>query len=209
MITVVDYGASNLSSISNMLRKIGVAAEITADPDVVRRASKLLLPGVGSFDAGMEGLQRIGLGEAMRERVLGEGVPILGVCLGAQLFTRRSDEGTEPGLGWLDAETVRFDRAQMELSDGRPLPVPHMGWSEIQVEAPSRLLTDLPDESRFYFCHSFHLAPGTSAAVQATVRYGYPFAAVLEQENIVAAQFHPEKSHRYGMAVLRNFAERY
>lgn len=208
MITVVDYGASNLSSISNMLRKIDVAAEVTADPDVVRRASKLLLPGVGAFDAGMAGLQARGLDEAMAERVR-DGVPVLGVCLGAQLFTRRSDEGGARGLGWLGAETVAFDRASMALSEGRALPVPHMGWSELALGEPSRLLQALPDEARFYFCHSYHLAPDLPGMARATVSYGYPFAAVLEHENVVAAQFHPEKSHRYGMAVLRNFSDRY
>lgn len=205
MITIVDFGVGNLESIRNMLAKVGVVAEITARPDVVRRAEKLILPGVGAFDHGIESLRERGLEEALQERVRHDGVPVLGICLGAQLLTEGSDEGCEPGLGWIPGRTVRFDRGRLADTDR----VPHMGWADLAVVRESRLLQDLPEAPRFYFVHSYHLRPVDDAAVVGMATHGYPFAAVIERDNILGVQFHPEKSHRYGMQLLRNFAERY
>jgi glutamine amidotransferase len=204
VITIVDYGVGNLMSIQNMLGKLGVGSRISAEPRELRTANKIILPGVGAFAHGMERLRAMGFEEPLGERVMNDGVPILGICLGMQLFSRRSDEGDVPGLGWLDADAVSFDRSRLQQHHR----VPHMGWSEIDVTRPSRLFDEAP-ERRFYFVHSYHVACHDQSDVLAWSTHGYPFVAAVERNNIVGVQFHPEKSHRYGMALLRNFAERY
>lgn len=205
MIAIIDYGVGNLASIHNMLRKIGVASVITAEPEEIERADKLILPGVGSFDYGMRSLEERGLAPLLRDRVVGHGVPVLGICLGVQLFTRGSDEGQVPGLGWIAGETVRFDRERLSPAHR----IPNMGWANVEVARESRLLHGLPAESRFYFVHSYHLQCEEPGDVIARAVHGYPFAAAVERDNVLGVQFHPEKSHRFGMALLRNFAERY
>lgn len=204
MITIVDYGTSNLGSMSNMLRKIGVVSRIASTPEHLEDATKIIIPGVGSFDAGMKKLMESGMIPLLNRKVLEEKVPILGVCLGMHLMTRSSEEGELPGLGWLGARTVRFDqRAEPDLR------VPHMGWNEVHPAKPSPVLADMPEEARFYFAHSYFVKPENQGDVLLTARYGTSnFAAAVARDNIVAGQFHPEKSHRYGMWLLRNFAER-
>ncbi len=203
MIVVVDYGMGNLGSILNMLHKVGVPGVISAEPSEIARADKLILPGVGAFDRGMQNLAERNLIPLLNDLVLEQRKPILGLCLGMQLFTRRSEEGQLPGLGWLDAETVRFRFA------GPPpvLKVPHMGWNTLQPCANHPLFRDLGDEPRFYFVHSFYVVCGNQEEVLAQTRYGGDFASVVGKQNILGVQFHPEKSHRFGMALLRNFAE--
>lgn len=201
MITVVDYGMGNLGSIANMLKKLGAGACVTQDPEMVARAEKLILPGVGSFDRGMKNLEAFGLIPALHQRVLHDKVPILGLCLGMQLFSQRSEEGAGPGLGWIDADTVRFCFDGM----GRALKVPHMGWNIVRFTQPSPLATDMADDSRFYFVHSFHVVCRNPANVLMTTEHGYLFASGIVQENIIGMQFHPEKSHRFGMQLFRNF----
>jgi glutamine amidotransferase len=200
VITIVDSGIANVRSVQNMFRKAGVAARITQDPADVRGAEKLVLPGVGSFDAAMRALRQHGLDVALTETVQQKRTPILGICLGMQLFARRSEEGVEPGLGWVDADVVRFKFPNGERK------VPHMGWNELTVARPSRLLDQLPAESRFYFVHSFHITSASPQLVAATTTYGYDFVAAVEQDNVMGVQFHPEKSHRFGMALLQRFA---
>jgi glutamine amidotransferase len=204
MITIVDYGVGNLMSIQNMLGKLGFPSRTSSDPGEVTTADKIILPGVGAFAHGMDRLRTMGFEEPLRERVIDDGVPILGICLGMQLFSRRSDEGNVAGLGWLDAEAVSFDKSRLQPHHR----VPHMGWSEIDVTRPSRLFDEAP-ERRFYFVHSYHVDCNDDSDVVAWSTHGYPFAAAVERNNIVGVQFHPEKSHRYGMTLLRNFAERY
>lgn len=205
MIAIVDYGVGNLVAIRNMLRKGGAEATIVTDPAVVQSAEKLILPGVGAFDYAVERLRDKGLLDVIRSRVVNDHIPVLGICLGMQLFTQRSDEGHEPGLGLILGNTVSFDRQQLGL-DCR---IPHMGWAEIQTCRRSRLLDDMPNEPRFYFVHSYHLSGTHPADVVATATHGYAFPAIIEHKNIVGVQFHPEKSHQYGMQLLKNFAERY
>jgi imidazole glycerol-phosphate synthase subunit HisH len=201
VIVIVDYGLGNLASILNMLRKIGAQARISSDPGVIDSATKLLLPGVGSFDSGMAALEERGLVPVLSRKVLDAGTPLLGLCLGMQLLTRGSEEGRRPGLGWIDATTVRF-----RFPEGGPrLPVPHMGWNGIRVTRESPLLAALPDPARFYFVHSYHVVCGSEDQVLATTSYGYDFPSVIGRGRLVGTQFHPEKSHKFGMALLRSF----
>ena len=202
MITIIDYGVGNLSSIKNMLKRIGVAAQITNDVTAIAAAEKLILPGVGHFNYGMEQLHKSGLVGLLNEKVLEKKVPILGICLGVQLLTQSSEEGTAAGLGWIAGKTIAFDKTQLQSNQK----IPHMGWSEVSNYQQSKLFTNMPDEPRFYFVHSYHLALENSADVLVTANYGYQFVAGIEHENILGVQFHPEKSHKFGMKLLENFA---
>jgi glutamine amidotransferase len=200
MLAIINYGLGNLTSIRNMCKRIGVEAEITGDPGVIGGAGSLILPGVGHFKKGMENLHASGLRQLLNRLVLEERKPILGICLGAQLMTAHSAEGDTEGLGWVDADTIRF---REESLNG--LKVPHMGWREITITADSPLWTGLPQEPRFYFVHSYHFQFRRPAEVTATAQYGYGFACAFQKGNIFGTQFHPEKSHRFGMKVLENF----
>lgn len=203
MIIIIDYGMGNIGSILNMLKKIGAAARISSDPDEIRAAEKLILPGVGAFDTGMRQLNECGLIDLLNEKVLAKKTPVLGVCLGMHLLVQKSEEGILPGLGWIDGETVRFhfDRSQSELK------IPHMGWNDITIQRSDPLLNDLEEEARFYFVHSYHLQCHDSDDVTAVTHHGYEFPSVVRRGNIMGTQFHPEKSHRFGMQLYRNFVE--
>lgn len=202
MITVVDYGLGNLGSILNMLRKLGLKCHLTGDPAEVAVAEKLILPGVGAFDNGVENLQRLGLTGVLNTRVLRDRVPVLGICLGAQLMTRRSEEGRLPGLGWIAADTVRFHPRETAPA----LKIPHMGWTDLTVPRESPLLTRTT-EQRFYFVHSYHFVCDRPQDIMAMARYGYEFTAAFSCDNVLGVQFHPEKSHRFGMNLFKRFAE--
>jgi glutamine amidotransferase len=203
MIAIVDYGMGNLGSVRSMFRKIGADSVITRDADEVARAEKIVLPGVGGFALGMKQLEETGLVPLLKRRVLEEKVPLLGICLGLQLLTEGSEEGGGPGLGLLRARTVRF---RFEEAEQQRLKVPHMGWQRL-IRRGNGGWPSLTQDARFYFVHSYHVACAHEEDVLATVRYGYEFAAAVARENIVATQFHPEKSHRFGMALLRDFVE--
>ncbi|KQZ38766.1 imidazole glycerol phosphate synthase subunit HisH [Massilia sp. NEAU-DD11] len=202
MISVIDYGVCNLGSMLNMLRKVGAEAELVSTVAALERAGKLVLPGVGAFDNGIGALRERGLADALRKRVLQDKVPLLGVCLGMQMLGRRSEEGGMEGLGLIDAEVRRFQFAP----DSRNK-VPHMGWNLLAQRRDGPLLRELGARSRFYFCHSYHLVCADPGDVLATADYGGEFVAVLQHDNVYGVQFHPEKSHRFGMALLHNFAE--
>lgn len=202
MITIVDYDAGNIKSIVNMLRALGVASRISGEPGEIATAERLILPGVGHFDHGMGELCKRGLVAALERRVREDGIPILGICLGAQLLTRSSEEGTQPGLGWINGRTVRFDRARMDTS----LRVPHMGWADTRALRANPLLDGAADGARFYFVHSYHIICDDPGQAILGARYGYDFTCGVQRANILGVQFHPEKSHRFGMQVLRNFA---
>ncbi|HEX5872964.1 MAG TPA: imidazole glycerol phosphate synthase subunit HisH [Longimicrobium sp.] len=201
MIAIVDYGMGNLGSIQNMFRKVGAQAVVTADPAVIDRAEKLVLPGVGAFDHGMRNLAERGLVEVLNRKAMQERVPVLGVCLGMQLLTEHSEEGTLPGLGWIPGRTVRFDR-----SAHPGLHVMHMGWNTLDWRADHPLLAELPPNPRFYFVHAYHVICRHDYHLLAHTTYGYPFASAIADGNVVGMQFHPEKSHRFGMAVFHAFA---
>jgi len=201
MLVVVDYGVGNLGSVANMLRKIGAKAEVSSDPVRIEAATSILLPGVGRFDHAMQCLNDSGLVEPLRRKALEEKVPILGICLGAQMLGRSSEEGKLPGLGWLDMEAKRFPAES-------GLRVPHMGWRVLGPCRPSPLFEADTEERRYYFAHSYYMAPDRDEDIIAKLDYGLEFAACVGYRNIYGAQFHPEKSHRFGAAFLKNFVER-
>lgn len=201
MISVVDYGVANLGSMLNMLRKVGVEAERANTPEQLLAAEKIVLPGIGAFDQGMSALAERGLVEPLKSKALVEGTPILGVCLGMQMLGSESEEGAMEGLALVAATCRRF-----RPPAGSALKVPHMGWSRVTPRRDSPLLSGLDDQSRFYFVHSYHLCCEDPNDVLAVSSYGDEFVSVINRRNIFGVQFHPEKSHRFGMTVLRNFA---
>lgn len=200
MITIIDYGMGNLGSIQNMLKRIGADSEISGDKDRIAMAAKILLPGVGAFDAAIERIDKTGFREILNKKVLEERIPVLGICLGMQLLTESSEEGTLPGLGWLSAKTIKFKFADTSLK------VPHMGWNLVFQVNESPLIAELPEEPRFYFVHSYYVECNNREDVLATTNYGGHFPSIVQHNNIYGAQFHPEKSHKYGMKLLQNFA---
>lgn len=200
-ITIVDYGMGNIGSLINMFRRIGVQCEVASDIRSIERSSKILLPGVGAFGPAMSRIVALGLHEVLRAKALYEQIPFMGICLGMQLMTRSSEES--PGVKGLDlipADTLRFP------SDSE-IKVPHMGWNEVKVLKPTPLTTLLPPDPRFYFVHSYFVRADNPGDVMLRCHYGQEFDAGLNRGNIYGAQFHPEKSHRFGMLLLRNFAE--
>ena len=202
MIIVIDYDMGNVGSVLNMLKKTGAEARLSRGPEDILEADKLILPGVGAFDEGMNNLARLGYLPVLTHCVLEEKRPILGICLGMQLFMRRSEEGALPGLGWIEGDNVRFRFD----SDNARLTIPHMGWNEVSPHPGSWFFEATGQEERFYFVHSYHALCDDPANVLATTRYGYDFTSAVIKENIVGTQFHPEKSHRFGMAFLSRFA---
>ena len=200
MITILDYGMGNLGSIVNMFKRIGEAVMVSGDAEQIAGAEKLLLPGVGAFDAAMQRINAMdGIREVLDRKVLIEQTPLLGICLGMQLLTHSSEEGKLPGLGYIPGQTVRFPASAS-------LKVPHMGWNLIQQVHPSPLIENLPEDPRFYFVHSYYVQVEEKAHCIATAHYGRDFDAVIQRDNVFGAQFHPEKSHKFGMKLLENFA---
>ena len=200
MITVVDYGMGNLGSVGNMLKRLGAPAVITGDSSEVSKATKILLPGVGAFDNAMQRINDSGLRAVLDRKALEEKVPVLGICLGMQLLTRSSEEGVLPGLGWIPADTRRFPATP-------GLKVPHMGWNITVPQRESPLLRGFEGEMRFYFVHSYRVDVDEPADSLLKTTYGVTFDAAVNRGNIYGAQFHPEKSHRFGLRLLKNFAE--
>lgn len=201
MIFIIDYGAGNLGSIANMLRKLGQSAIITSKPEEIQKAEKLILPGVGRFDYGMSKLKESGLIGALNQKVLEDKTPILGICLGAQLMTKKSEEGKISGLGWFDAEVKKFSFPK-EQSDLR---IPHMGWNYVMIENETALSKGLPAGSKYYFVHSYYLKANNPEDIFMVTHYGNDFVSALNRDNIYAVQFHPEKSHKYGLKIFQNF----
>jgi glutamine amidotransferase len=199
MIVIIDYGMGNLRSVQKAFEAVGHEAEITADPDRIRAASRVVLPGVGAFADAMAELRRTGMDQAFREAVR-SGKPCLGVCLGLQLLLTTSEEdGEHRGLDLIPGKVVRF-----EPQPG--LKIPHMGWNALAVRRPIPLLEGIGEEPSVYFVHSYHAVPDDPADVAATADYPGPFTAVVNRGNLTACQFHPEKSQRTGLAMYANFA---
>ncbi len=201
MIVVVDYGMGNLGSIAKALEYVGGEVLVTNDPARVAQADKLVLPGMGAFQDGMKHLEERGLVPLLTDLVLNQKKPFLGICLGMQLLAKRGFEwGEYPGLGWIDAEVVRF-----EVDKIKGLSVPHVGWNDLTLTRSTPLFAGLENGADVYFVHSYHLACREPKLVTATFEYGDTFTAALMQENIFATQFHPEKSQRDGLTMLKNF----
>ena len=204
MFVIVNYGVGNLTSIQNMLKKSGIQAVISGSADEIASASKILLPGVGHFDNCMQKLNESGLRHLIENRAMIEKIPVLGICVGLQMFMEDSEEGSEKGLAWIKGNTIRFKPDLMEKEEK----IPNMGWLDTKKIKESAILKELED-ARFYFTHSFHVAPTNNEVKLVTAHYGYDFTAAIEHENLIGVQFHPEKSHRFGMQLLKNFALNY
>lgn len=200
MITIIDYGLGNLVSVKNMLKKLGVESVITDNISEISKAQKMILPGVGAFDNGMNLIKQKGLLDILNKKVLEEKTPILGICLGMQLLTKGSEEGVEKGLGWIDAQTIKFS------FNSNALKVPHMGWDYIKVKRQNPLI-DTNAKHRFYFVHSYYVKCNNPADVVANCDYGTEFTCMVNHDNIYGAQFHPEKSLKFGMELLNNFSK--
>jgi imidazole glycerol-phosphate synthase subunit HisH len=205
MIVILDYGMGNLGSHINMMRKVGYSNVIVSSKiSDLEKAKKIIIPGVGAFDTGMNNLNQLGLVEILNYKVLEEKIPVLGICLGMHLFAKESEEGNIKGLGWVDSKVVRFNFIDLD----RPLKIPHMGWNTISLQKVSYLFRGMEDvENRFYFVHSFHMVLDSNSYTIATTNYGYDFPAVIQKNNILGTQFHPEKSHNFGIKLYKNFIE--
>ena len=203
MLAIVDYGRGNLRSVQNGFRQIGVAAQVSGDPETIAKAAGVVFPGVGAFRDCMQNLAARGLDEALRQ-VIRDGKPVLAICVGMQTLLSESEEfGTTPGLDIVAGQVRRFPQP---AAGSKPLKVPHMGWNQLRLHRPCPLLDGLPEHVYTYFVHSYYAIPAEPAMVVASTDYGVEFASVLWRDNLYATQFHPEKSQTWGLRILRNFA---
>ena len=201
MIAIIDYGMGNLGSVKRKLDRIGAESVITFKPEVIRNSEKMILPGVGHFGNAINELKVRGLWDILNKEVLVAKKPILGICLGMQLMAKHSEEGNVSGFGWFDAEVVRF-----KVKDTLRYKVPHMGWNQVALKKSSPLFENIDLGQGFYFVHSYHLKCNDQSDILNETDYEYPFVSAIQKDNIYGVQFHPEKSHRYGKELLRNFA---
>lgn len=200
MIIIVYYGLGNVHSIYAKICQIDTNVKISFDISDIETADKIILPGVGSFDAGMKKIHELELEKILQKKIIREKIPILGICLGMQIFTRHSEEGVSDGLGYLNAATKKFCFADMSSYN-----IPHMGWNKISIKRSSPILDDIEEGSRYYFAHSYHVVCDNPENVVALTHYGYNFPSIIQQDNIIGVQFHPEKSHKQGIQLLKNF----
>jgi imidazole glycerol-phosphate synthase subunit HisH len=201
MIGIVDYGMSNVGSLINMIERLGGITTIITGPEDLKNADRLILPGVGSFDKGITRLRECNLWESLNYKVLVEKTPILCICLGMQLITKGSEEGVLDGLGWIDGECLRFS------FDDKAIKIPHMGWNSVEFKKDSILKSFIPENPRFYFVHSYYVKCNQQSDVLSITHYDLDFISMIEKDNIYATQFHPEKSHKYGMGLIKSFIE--
>lgn len=197
MIVIVDYGMGNLHSVYKALKRLNSKAAISSSPSDIQKADKLILPGVGHFKKGMENLTSLNLIKTLNKKVLEDKIPLLGICLGMQLFAKHSEEGDAQGLNWIDAETIKFNNNKLKI--------PHMGWNSINIKKPDPLLLNMNSESQFYFVHSYHVVPKDKSIISSTSNYETEFVSSINKDNIFGVQFHPEKSHSSGLQILQNF----
>jgi len=200
MIVIVDYGMGNLRSVLNQFKRLKINAIVSSDPNEILKAEKLILPGVGHFANGMKNLKEYGLLDILNEKVITQKTPILGICLGMQLFSKYSEEGKTLGLGWLDAQTVRFN-----ISSAKRWKVPHIGWNTIKFNNNQPVLQNIKEDDLFYFVHSYHLVCDNIGDVLTTTIYDYEFISGIKKDNIIGFQFHPEKSQDCGSVLIENF----
>ncbi len=203
MITIVNYGLGNIQAFVNIYKRLNIPARIAGSAEELAGAQKMILPGVGAFDWAMTRLNRSGMRECLDGLVLRAKRPVLGICVGMQIMAGRSEEGTQAGLGWVDAEVRRFD----DTSFTDPTHLPHMGWNDVWPRQDGCLFRGLESEARFYFLHSYYFVPHREEDVLAATDYHGPFASSVRAGNVFGVQFHPEKSHQWGIQLLKNFAE--
>jgi len=199
-LVIVDYGLGNLASIKNMIKKVGGICEISSEHSVIEKADKIIIPGVGAFAKGMENLINSGIKPILDKKALQDKVPVLGICLGIQLLTKHSEEGNVAGLGWINAQTKKF------VLDTNTYKIPHMGWKEVIYSKKDHpLLAGIDPNPRYYFVHSYYVSCADKNDSLASAEYGITFDCGIAHENIMGLQFHPEKSHRFGMEIMKNF----
>ncbi len=202
MISIINYGLGNVQAFGNIYNRLNIPYSVVSEPGSLHDSGPIILPGVGAFDWAMARLNASGMRDALEEAVIGRGRPVLGICVGMQMLANRSDEGALAGLGWIDAEVHRF------TDDGvTPVCLPHMGWNDVMPRETDGLFRGLDDGARFYFLHSYYVAPRDAASMLATTGYGREFASAVRRGNVHGVQFHPEKSHQWGIRLLKNFAE--
>lgn len=198
MIVIIDLNLGNVGAIKNMLKKIGVHSKVSNKKNDILSATKLILPGVGSFDTGMINIKKKGILNCIEKKVKKEFIPILGICLGMQMMMQRSDEGKQKGLGWIKGEVKKFRLNELK--------VPHMGWNKINVVKETKITDKLDLNSKFYFVHSYYVSVNNPDDIVSLSKYGLEFTSAINHKNYYGVQFHPEKSHKFGMALLSNFS---
>lgn len=203
MIVIVNYGLGNVQAIANVYKKLDIPTSISTHADDLKVADKLILPGVGAFDQAILRLEKSGMRQPLDKLVLQKHVPVLGICVGMQMLACSSEEGRLSGLGWIDAEVKRFNLSSVSY----PACVPHMGWNNVQPVKKNKLFNNLEQEARFYFLHSYYMCCKKSEDIIAVTEYGREFACAVNSGNVYGVQFHPEKSHQWGIQLLKNFAE--
>lgn len=203
MIAIIDYGLGNVRAFANVYKKLNIPAVIVKQAEALKNASKVILPGVGAFDHAMQRLEKSGMKQILEEIVLQHNVPVLGVCVGMQMLACSSEEGSLPGLRWIDGEVKRFKPSAFKQS----IRVPHMGWNNVKPVKINGLLQGLGLDARFYFLHSYYMHCKNSEDVIAVTEYGDAFASAINHGNIYGVQYHPEKSHQWGIQLLKNYAE--
>ena len=201
MTTIINYNLGNPKSIKNMLAYLGIESRISSDHAEISSAERLILPGVGHFQHGMEQLEQLGLIELLKKEVLEKNKPILGICLGMQLLTKHSEEGNLAGLGFIDAQTKKF------VLQDTTLKVPHMGWNTVAFRKESKLIQEISENPRYYFVHSYYVDCANQEDILCSTNYGEDFVSAFQHNNIFGLQFHPEKSHKFGMELLANFCK--
>ncbi|WNL15935.1 imidazole glycerol phosphate synthase subunit HisH [Arcobacter cryaerophilus gv. pseudocryaerophilus] len=202
MIGIIDYGVGNIKAFANIYKNLNIPFKIVKDISEFENITKLILPGVGSFDHAMTSLQNSGMREKLDELVLEKKIPVIGICVGMQMLAKSSEEGTLNGLGWIDGIVKKFDKSKIKNA-----PLPHMGWNNLKIEKKNKIFDNLEENPRYYFLHSYYFECENKEDVIATATYGEKFDCMINHKNIYGIQCHPEKSHHNGMQLLKNFGE--
>lgn len=203
MIAIIDYGLGNIKAFANVYKQLNIQAMVVNHPEQLAKADKIILPGVGSFDYAMQRLIDSGMVETLNDMVLKKSIPVLGICVGMQMLAISSQEGNLPGLGWIDATVKRFDSSTFN----HPACIPHMGWNDVMPTGTTRLMQNLGQNARFYFLHSYYFNSNREENIIATTDYGIQFTSAIGFNNIFGVQFHPEKSHQWGVQLLKNYSK--
>jgi len=198
-IIIINLDMGNVGSIKNMCKKAGIKTKISADETKIKNAKKIILPGVGAFDNAMNKIDELNLRELLDQKVLDEKIPVLGVCLGMQLLMNESEEGMKNGLGWIKGKTIKFELEKLKI--------PHMGWNDVNIIKKHSITNKMPFDCRFYFVHSYYVKCEDKNDILMETNYGIDFTSAVQKNNIIGVQFHPEKSHKFGLQIYKNFGE--